>query len=415
MLFRIPLFLFFLVGILALFGFKTSRAEAANSLEKRLARAVTVTNLNPKQTAALVIDGQTGKVIFSRNPSTSLVPASNEKIPIAFAALSVLGPSYRTQTALLGRGIQKGAIWKGHLVLKGFGDPGLHTNDLQRLVKRLEARGIRHVTGRIIGDESFFDDKRTAPGWKASFYKLWSPPLSALIVNRAFFRGRTVDKPAAAAARAFQAELEAAGITVRLNAKAGRINEKRATSIASVQSPTIEQLVKFMNTESDNFTAEMLLKLLGAHVRGKGTTAAGAKVVRRVLRNAGVSLEGVRIVDGSGLSSSDRLTTQSVVDIIVAARNLPEIWPPFKKSLAIAGVSGTLKDRMKNKPALRSVRAKTGTTNLSSALSGIIKDRYIFSIIMNGTYVPWWRTRPAQDRFATILARMAQQESKSHY
>ena len=60
---------------------------------------------------------------------------------------------------------------------------------------------------------------------------------------------------------------------------------------------------------------------------------------------------------------------------------------------------------MRKKPVRKAVRAKTGTTNLSSALSGIVRDRYIFSILMNGHFVPLWLTRPAQDRFATVLAR----------
>ena len=160
-----------------------------------------------------------------------------------------------------------------------------------------------------------------------------------------------------------------------------------------------------MNTQSDNFTAEMLLKMLGAEARGEGTTAAGAEVVLEVLQQAGVRIEGVEIADGSGLSSLDRLTARAVVDLISAARADPLVWPPFRDSLALSGVSGTLKGRMRKKPVRKAVRAKTGTTNLSSALSGIVRDRYIFSILMNGHFVPLWLTRPAQDRFATVLAR----------
>ena len=143
-----------------------------------------------------------------------------------------------------------------------------------------------------------------------------------MIVDRGFFRGRTVDRPAAAAARIFRAKLKAAGI-------------------------------------------------------------------------------GVRIVDGSGLSRLDRLTVRAVVALIAAARGNDDVWVPFRDSLARSGVSGTLETRMTKKPSLGAVRAKTGTTNLSSALSGIV------SILMNGQLVPAWLARPAQDRFATILSRVA--------
>ena len=111
----------------------------------------------------------------------------------------------------------------------------------------------------------------------------------------------------------------------------------------------------------------MLLKLLGAQVHGAGTTEAGSTIVREALKDAGVALKGVDIVDGSGLSSLDRLTARAVVDLIRAARANPDIWEPFRNSLALAGVSGTLEDRMARKPTLGAVRAKTGTTNLSSA------------------------------------------------
>jgi serine-type D-Ala-D-Ala carboxypeptidase/endopeptidase (penicillin-binding protein 4) len=70
----------------------------------------------------------------------------------------------------------------------------------------------------------------------------------------------------------------------------------------------------------------------------------------------------------------------------------------------VAGVSGTLSDRMRRPPARGNVVAKTGTTSLASALSGFVRRRYIFSVLQNGSPVsPYWARR-AQDRFATVLA-----------
>jgi D-alanyl-D-alanine carboxypeptidase/D-alanyl-D-alanine-endopeptidase (penicillin-binding protein 4) len=86
---------------------------------------------------------------------------------------------------------------------------------------------------------------------------------------------------------------------------------------------------------------------------------------------------------------------------------------PFVASLAIAGVSGTLEDRMQNPPAYRHVYAKTGTTDRASTLSGYVTNsalspRYVFAILQNGTPIPWWYARQAQDRFAQVLAGAAQ-------
>jgi D-alanyl-D-alanine carboxypeptidase/D-alanyl-D-alanine-endopeptidase (penicillin-binding protein 4) len=159
-----------------------------------------------------------------------------------------------------------------------------------------------------------------------------------------------------------------------------------------------------MNLYSDNFYAEMLLKELGAKIRGVGTTAAGARVVRREFVQRGATMTGVRIVDGSGLSLLDRLTARAVGQLLISAYSDARIKIYFVASLPIAGVNGTLYDRMRSGPAYRHIFAKTGTTDRASALSGYAKTRYVFSILMNGSPIPWTSARAAQDRFAQVLA-----------
>ena len=85
------------------------------------------------------------------------------------------------------------------------------------------------------------------------------------------------------------------------------------SSLPDVLSPPLAQIVRFMDRESDNFTAELLLKQIGAANGATGTTATGAALVRTTLAEAGIPLAGVRIVDGSGLSSLDRLTARAIV------------------------------------------------------------------------------------------------------
>jgi D-alanyl-D-alanine carboxypeptidase/D-alanyl-D-alanine-endopeptidase (penicillin-binding protein 4) len=159
-----------------------------------------------------------------------------------------------------------------------------------------------------------------------------------------------------------------------------------------------------MDSESDNFYAEMLTKLLGAEETGKGTTAAGTAVIRRELSERGVPLAGVRLLDGSGLSTGDRLTAIALASILTKLARDPELAGVFRRSLAVAGVSGTLEDRMERPPARGRVRAKTGTTAESSALAGYAGPRYVFALIMNGSPVSAFQARAAQDRFATVLA-----------
>jgi PBP4 family serine-type D-alanyl-D-alanine carboxypeptidase len=160
-----------------------------------------------------------------------------------------------------------------------------------------------------------------------------------------------------------------------------------------------------MNRESDNFVAEMLLKQLGAALGPHGTTAAGAAVVRATLQDAGVPTSGVRVVDGSGLSLLDRLTARALVRLLRAAERDPAIRDPFLSSLSVAGISGTLRDRLRKRPARSRVIAKTGTTLRSCALAGFVRRRYAFAILQNGSPVNYWSARAAQDRFVTLLAR----------
>jgi serine-type D-Ala-D-Ala carboxypeptidase/endopeptidase (penicillin-binding protein 4) len=155
---------------------------------------------------------------------------------------------------------------------------------------------------------------------------------------------------------------------------------------------------------SDNFTAEMLLKELGAVQGASGTTAAGIGVVAGLLTQAGVPMRGVRLVDGSGLSLLDRMTTSTLVSLLSVMWNDTEVRLELLDSLPVAGRSGTLHDRMRHSAATGVVMAKTGSTDNASALSGFVGGRYVFSILENGWPVDFYWARTSQDRFATVLA-----------
>jgi D-alanyl-D-alanine carboxypeptidase/D-alanyl-D-alanine-endopeptidase (penicillin-binding protein 4) len=378
-------------------------AVAEPTLQAYLREALSTSRVPRSSTGAFVLDLSTGGFVYAQNASASLRPASNQKLPVALAALAELGPGFRIETVVLGEGTPSGAVWDGDLFLKGYGDPTLSRADLTTLARQVRVRGITRVTGWVLGDESFFDRRRTAPGWKPSFYKDESPPLSALVVDGAVVAGRTVDNPALAAARAFRRALIAVGVRVAGRAAVGAASPD-AVPLGRVVSQRLAGIVRRMNRASDNFIAETLLKGLGARELGAGSTAAGARVVLRELRERGVPLEGVRIVDGSGLSRYDRLTGRALVALLIAAWSDAAIKTPFVASLPVAGVSGTLEDRMESGPARGRVRAKTGTTGSASALSGYVGARYVFSVLMNARPLPTWSARRAQDRFAQLLA-----------
>ncbi len=390
------------VAAVALAVLASSGQAAAPTLDARLGRALVARGIAPALTAAVAVDLQTGATVYSGHADVPLLPASAEKLPVSLAALRLLGPSYRFRTEVVGDGEKSGRTWDGDLDLVGYGDPTLAESDLGELARDVARWGIERVSGRVVADESYFDARRDAPGWKPSYAGIESRPLSALSVEGARVAGANGSAPAAA--RMFTAALERRGVSVRGAPKTGPAPHDGFALAVDYSDPLVD-IVREMNQQSDNFVAEMLLKELGASVARHGTTTAGARVVGRELRVAGVPTAGVRIADGSGLSRRDRLTPDALVSILRAGAADPSIGDAFVTSLSVAGISGTLEHRLDRRATRGRVIAKTGTTNVASALAGFVRRRYAFAILQNGYPVPWWTARAAQDRFVTVLAR----------
>ena len=378
-------------------------AGAATPLARKLARALAVPHVSRAGSSALVFDLATGTKVFSQNDARPLAPASNQKLTVTFAALSTLGAGYRIETDALGEGTIDGTTLQGRLVLQGHGDPTLSSSGLAALARQVRAAGIRRVPGSVVGDESYFDSRRTAPGWKPSFYINESPPLSALTVDRDWYVDHVSAVPALAAAFKFRTALRKAGVVVVGPATTGKATVD-ASLLGAVESPPLAAILRYMDHESDNFTAELLTKQLAASSGSVGSTAAGATAVFGTLLGAGVPVTGVRLVDGSGLSYLDRLTARAVAGLLRVAWTDPDVGPSLFAALPVAGVNGTLRHRLRSGPARGNVVAKTGTLNIASALSGFVRRRYVFSVLQNGypLAVSWART--AQDRFVSVLA-----------
>jgi len=392
------------VAIVAFFVVPAAQAGSRSAFQTQLARALHARHVSPARTGAIVFDLQSGTTLFAHNARLPLRPASNEKLATTYAALTALGPSFRIETDVLGEGQQDGTTWQGNLVLKGYGDPALSFAQVNSLARQLAAAGIRHVSGRILGDESWFDTHRTGLGWKAQFYLHESPALSALIVNRGWTGRYETTRPALTAAQLFRQDLRRAGITVHGEAALG-VASTDAAPLAQVQSAPLSVLVRHMDVYSDNFYAEMLLKEVGAVQGSFGSAAAGIAVERRLLEEAGVPLAGVRTVDSSGLSLLDRWTSVGLATLLRTMWQDEELRPYLVAALPIAGKTGTLEHRMRTGPARGLVRAKTGTTSNASSLSGFVGDRYAFSILENGSPVPVLNAEASQNRFAQVLAR----------
>jgi D-alanyl-D-alanine carboxypeptidase/D-alanyl-D-alanine-endopeptidase (penicillin-binding protein 4) len=380
-----------------------AQAGSRDAFQSQLSRALHAKHVSPSRTGAIVLDLQTGETLFAQNSRLALRPASNEKLATTFATLTALGPSFRIETDVLGDGRLSGTTWLGDLVLKGYGDPALSVAQLNKLAREVVADGIEHVSGRILGDESWFDTRRTGLGWKPDFYLHESPALSALIVNRGWTGRYETARPALMAAELFRSDLRHAGVTIAGGSGLG-VASAQAIPLADVESAPLSALVRHMDVFSDNFYAEMLLKEVGAVQGSGGSAAEGVTVERGLLSAAGVPLSGVRMVDGSGLSLLDRWTPLGLSTLLRTMWDDPTLRPYVLAALPIAGKTGTLEHRMRSGPAHGLVRAKTGTTDNSSALSGFVGDRYAFSILENGFPVRALSAEQTQNRFAQVLA-----------
>lgn len=182
-----------------------------------------------------------------------------------------------------------------------------------------------------------------------------------------------------------------------------------AEEIYTFESRSLGRLLVEMNKYSNNFSAEMVLKTIGAEVLGPpGTAVKGLQAVEAYLRHHGFSLEGLVLDDASGLSRDNRVSARLLAEVVCHAWNDFEIGPEFFSSLPVAGADGTLEKRMISGGALRRVRGKSGFINGASALSGVAGNPaagpIAFSILMNGNGLVNGEAKRLQDRICAVLA-----------
>ncbi len=166
------------------------------------------------------------------------------------------------------------------------------------------------------------------------------------------------------------------------------------------QSDTLDIVLKKLNKHSSNFVAEQLIKTLGAEGRGvPGSHAKGIDVVEDFLeRDVGIVRGSYVMKNGSGLNDANRFSASQTNKLLVHMMSRFQVMPEFISSVGIAGKDGTLKYRFEGSDAVGMLRAKTGTLETVSALSGYVQsvggERFVFSIMVNdfagraGTVVP---------------------------
>jgi D-alanyl-D-alanine carboxypeptidase/D-alanyl-D-alanine-endopeptidase (penicillin-binding protein 4) len=391
----------------------TPAAAAANpaaGLQKSLTRVMRAAG---PHSGAFVRDADTGGRLFAWHSAAPRILASNTKLFTTGAALARFGPDGTLATRAMAAhalNVTTGVV-RGNLYLVGGGDPAFGSRSfvrseyggggatVEKLAKKLYDSGLRAVRGRVVGDESLFDTRRGGPadGYSASSYI--GGPLSALAYNHGLTSsgGFQSDPSSYAAARLTDA-LRRQGVKISHSAKGGRAPSGAAELARSASLP-IRDLTQLTALPSDNYFAELLAKGVG-----DGTTAGGARAIVAFTRTRGAQ---IRLSDGSGLSRSSQAAPQEVVRYLDNERPTPE-FIAFYDSLPIAGVNGTLHNRLRSGLARRHCRAKTGTLHDVSTLSGYCASRgghtLVFSILMNGLSDSG-RGESLQDRMVQSIAK----------
>jgi D-alanyl-D-alanine carboxypeptidase/D-alanyl-D-alanine-endopeptidase (penicillin-binding protein 4) len=178
-----------------------------------------------------------------------------------------------------------------------------------------------------------------------------------------------------------------------------------ARVLAFHEGPSMREVIQAVNKPSQNLHTEILLRLLGAHVKSEGSVAKGIETLAEFLKRQGIAEQGA-LRDASGLSRSDLITAHDIVSLLVAMDRHPHAQA-FKESLPIAGVDGTLKNRMKGTPAAERVVAKTGSLRNVNALAGYATarhgERLAFAIVLNHHTLPAREATGAIDAIVKAL------------
>ncbi len=185
------------------------------------------------------------------------------------------------------------------------------------------------------------------------------------------------------------------------------LDYSKMTRLFTQYSPPLKEIIKVINKNSENFFSEQLLKTIGLETKNFGSSENGIATENRLFREMGINPEGMNIVDGSGLSRLDLVTPRQIVTLLSYMYKNKD-FVPYYNSLPIAGVDGTLGDRMQNSKAQGNIRAKTGFLEGVRSLSGYAytgdHEPVAFSIIVNNFDVPVKLAENIQDLVCLRLA-----------
>jgi serine-type D-Ala-D-Ala carboxypeptidase/endopeptidase (penicillin-binding protein 4) len=383
------------------------------------------------QWGVLIVNPRTGDTLYSKNAGKLFMPASNMKIITSSAALTLLGPDFTYKTTFLTDGEKEDSLLDGNLLVIGRGDPtisdrmrGTATTVMDDLADSVRAHGIRQVAGSLARVGDAFPDSIYGYGWEwDDLGEYYGAGVDELIFNEgmapttlrpppdtvrdSLYSGPARD-PAKAYLDALHNGLLRKGITVDGGVRDSILPTPiKMDTLFVLASPPLRDILPALLKPSQNQIAEILLRTIGLERGGVGSADSARRIVGQQLLAWGVQPDGFVIRDGSGLSDQDLLTPETIVRVLDRIQR-DTAFAIFFNALPIAGVDGTIKDRMKGTLAEGNVHAKTGTLAKARSLSGYVTtadgERLIFSILANNTTTPGSVVTHIADQIAASLA-----------
>ncbi len=365
----------------------------ADQVRIRLDNLKTDRLLQSTQLGLMVYDLTANEVIYTHNERQRQRPASVMKLVTAITALDMLGSDYCYYTSFCYRGTVVGDTLRGSLYCVGGFDPTINQDDIRYMVNDIKRAGISNIQGMIVADLTMKDTLTYGSGW------CWDDDndrLTPLLVDKK-------DQFISVLLR----EMRSQGIGLSVTLGKGKVPQN-CTEIVRYRTG-IDKVLSRMMKNSDNLYAESMFYQI-AHANstkpGKASDATGA--VKRLLYRLGLDPVNYTIADGSGLSLYSYVTAEMLVKLLRYAYDNRAIYTHLYPALPIAGVDGTLENRMKTGPCRGNVHAKTGTVSGVSTLAGYClasNGHELCFAILNQGLIKSSDGRTFQDRICEALCR----------
>ena len=335
---------------------------------------------------------QRGQLLADLNGGVPRVPASNQKLVSTAFALDRLGPDFRLKTQLLRHA-------DGSLEIVGEGDPDLSIAEIQKFAMvALGQGGSRTPTSLAAAPVQLMVREEPPQRWwpadwdPADRSYAYGAPITRLALTSNALHMAVMD-PAARLQRILNSTIRQQGGQIRLQMVDQQTREavlarsdETSVVLHSEDSAPMHALLSLANTESHNFTAEVLMR----EAADAWDVNRASLATTRWMQAQGLPMTGLRVRDGSGLSRGNRLTSRSLSVLLWRMAQHP-LAAYYQASMAIAGQRGTLRNTFRGTSLQGRFWGKTGTLTGVRSISGILETsdgpRYV-SMISNGAYAP---------------------------